>query len=114
MLARTGSIEDRVLKSSWPRGPETLEDLFVWPGFVIEKITQDETRSKRLRSMVCHGIRMSTGYSGIDCPVEVMQKLEQAASMLWEKPVVEPNARIMFTHACDTNPSCQKVLHGGS
>lgn len=39
-LHRAGSINDRTMKAQLPLGPETVEELYLWPEFIIQQLAK--------------------------------------------------------------------------
>ena len=108
--ARAGSIHDRAARSCLPLGPETKEELYDWPTFIAERIAQDPDRAARLLAMLGKGLRMTTDYSGMDCPVEAVTQLETAMENVLGRKAKQPGSEFTVTHACENDTLPQKVL----
>ena len=60
--------------------------------------------------MLGKGLRMTTDYSGMDCPVEAVTQLETAMENVVGRKAKQPGSEFKFTHACDNDTLPQKVL----
>ena len=104
-LVRKGGIEFRNRSLEMPAGPKNLEDLMAWPAFTVGEVVADPERKMRLFDVMRKGLSVTTAYSGLDAPREV---LLQVSHVLREKYNLWP--QIDFIHACDIAPGPQAVL----
>ena len=98
---KAGSIQDRIARSHLPSGPETAEELFDWPTFIVKQIAQCPQRIQRLSTFLEHGLRMTSDYAGMDCAAEALTQLEQAMEEVLLRPAGEPKSAFIFNYACD-------------
>ena len=109
-VRRAGSIHDRTMKAQLPLGPETVEELYLWPEFIIQQLAKKDGCGPRLLSLLDHGLRLTTEYSGMDCPVEALVQLEKAMHKILGRPMDDPRSRFAFLSACDNDELAQSVL----
>ena len=107
---KAGSIQDRIARSHLPNGPETAEELFDWPTFIVKQIAQCPQRIQRLSTFLEHGLRMTSDYAGMDCAAEALTQLEQAMEEVLLRPAGEPKSAFIFNYACDIARLPQGVL----
>ena len=104
-LVRKGGIEFRNRNLELPTGPTSLKELMEWPAFTVGEVVADPDRKVRLFDVMRKGLAVTTAYSGLDAPREVLAQLSHELSVKYS---VWP--QIDFVHSCDIAPGPQAVL----
>lgn len=73
-------------------------------------IGEEDGCGPRLVSLLDHGLRLTTEYSGMDCPVEALVQLEKAMHKILGRPMDDPRSRFTFQSACDNDELAQSVF----
>ena len=100
-----GSLLDVASRSHLPPGPESLEQLFDFPGDLVDAVFADVSRADRCRRLLMHGVVEHSDYSGICAERESKRLLFQVLREQKRLDVAH-----VFTKSCDSDAQCQKVL----
>lgn len=104
-LLRKGGIEFNKVMETLPDGPTSVEGLLEWPSYVLRQIVGSEERKARLFHCLGRGLEVTSAYSGMDCPREVLVQICEIMRTKYKTYVP-----LSFIHACDLAPGPQKCL----
>ena len=107
---RLGSIEHQRASAHLPIGPQSVQELFDWPTFVVcqlcESGSQAAHRLRRLRAILDQGILASSEFSGWDSQIEATRCCSQALSSFCG----EPTRGFLWLNSCDNEALPRNVL----
>lgn len=88
-----------------PTGPQSFSELMEWPTYIIQQVVQDEERKKRLFAFLRRGVAVTSSYSGMDAPREILAQIAVAMRTsfnFWPQ--------IRHIHSCDLAGHPQTIL----
>ena len=107
---RLGSMDHQCFSADAPLGPQSVQELYDWPTFVIHELCDSrvgaDSRLRRLRAISDGGILGSSEFSGWDSQAEATRCCSQALGAFCG----EPSRGFLWVRSCDYDELPRKVL----